>query len=119
MEIKISTRHHQHLNDETQQFIRDKAGKLLHFFGRIMLIEVTVDLNDEQKWVEFIVFTEHKTQLVANAHSKDVLTAVDMVLDKLEKQVRKYKEKLQDHRRTPSMGEVAGAPAAPDDAGEV
>jgi hypothetical protein len=26
--------------------------------------------------------------------------------------LRRYKEKIQDHRRTPSAGEVAGAPAA-------
>ena len=118
MEVKIAVRHHMHLGEEAQRVIRDKASKLLHFFDRIMLIEVTVDLHDEQKWVEFIVTTEHKTPLVANAHHKDVLGAVDLVLDKLETQVRRYKEKLQDHRRTPSIGEVAGAPAAPDGDGD-
>lgn len=118
MQIKISTRHGQHLSEETQQVIRDKAGKLLHFFGRIMMIEVTVDINDEQKWVEFIVSAEHKHDFVANAHAKDVLAAVDAVMEKLEKQVRKYKEKITDHRRTPSMGDVTGAPAAPEEAEE-
>jgi ribosome-associated translation inhibitor RaiA len=35
---------------------------------------------------------------------------VDMVMDKLERQLRRYKEKIQDRRRTPSPGEVGGAP---------
>jgi ribosome-associated translation inhibitor RaiA len=39
------------------------------------------------------------------------MAAVDLVLAKLEGQLRRYKEKIQDHRRTPSTGEVAGAPS--------
>ena len=115
MQIKISTRHG-HLSEETQEFIRQKANKLLHLFGRIMMIEVMVDVSNDHKFVEFLVSAEHKHDFVANETSKDVLTAVDAVLHKLEQQVRKYKEKVQDHRRTPPMGRIAGTPA-PDQAG--
>jgi putative sigma-54 modulation protein len=112
VQIKISARHG-NLSDETQQFIRDKASKLLHLFERIKIIEVTVDFsNDDNKLVEFLVSLEHKHDLVAREHSKDVLVAVDLVLDKLQHQLRKHKEKIQDHRRTPSMGDVKGTPLA-------
>jgi putative sigma-54 modulation protein len=112
VQIKISARHG-HLSDATQQFIREKAEKLPHLFERIMMIEVTVDLkNDDQKVVEFLVSAEHKHDFVAKDSSDDVLTAVDLVLGKLEAQVRRYKEKIQDHRRRPSVGDVAGAPQA-------
>ena len=109
MQIKISTRHG-HLTEETQQYIRDKAGKLLHFFQRLMMIEVLVDLKDDEKFVEFLVSAEHKHDFVASERNKDLLAAVDLVLAKLETQVRKYKEKVQDHRRTPSRGDGAGPP---------
>jgi putative sigma-54 modulation protein len=113
VQIKISVRHG-HLNDTTQQHIRDKAEKLLHYFDRLTMIEVTVDLNrKEQKWVEFLVHAEHKHDFVAHDSHPDLLAAVDLVLDKLEGQVRRYKEKIQDHRRTPSVGEVAGAAGEP------
>ncbi len=111
MQIKISARHG-HLNDETQQFIREKAQKLLHIFQRLTIIEVTVDLKEEQKLVEFVVSAEHKHDFVARERNHDLLAAVDMVLDKLEGQLRRYKEKIQDHRRRPSTGEVTGASAA-------
>jgi putative sigma-54 modulation protein len=109
VQIKISTRHG-HLNEETQNHIREKAGKLLHFFQRIMQIEVVVDLQSDgdDKIVEFLVSAEHKHDFVASERNPNLLAAVDLVLEKLEKQVRKYKEKVQDHRRTPSAGEVAG-----------
>ena len=109
MQIKISARHG-HLNEATQQFIRDKAQKLLHIFQRLTMIEVTVDLQDDQKVVEFVVSAEHKHDFVASERNNDILAAVDLVLDKLENQLRRYKERIQDRRRTPSAGEVPGTP---------
>jgi putative sigma-54 modulation protein len=109
VQIKISARHG-HLGEATQQFIREKAEKLLHYFERLTLIEVTVDLKNELKVVEFVVSAEHKHDFVASESNNDVLVAVDMAVDKLERQVRRYKEKIQDHRRRLSTGEVAGAP---------
>jgi putative sigma-54 modulation protein len=110
VQIKISARHG-HLNEATQEFIREKAQKLLHFFQRLTMIEVTVDLKEEVKIVEFVVSAEHKHDFVARERNHDLLAAVDLVLDKLESQLRRYKEKIQDHRRTPSTGEVSGTSA--------
>ena len=110
MQINISTRHG-HLNEATQQFIREKAGKLLHFFQRLTMIEVTVDVKNGQALVEFLVSAEHKHDFVARESHSDILAAVDLVVDKLERQIRRYKEKIQDHRHAPSASDVAGAPA--------
>ena len=109
MQIKISARHG-HLAEPTQQFIRDKAEKLLHLFSRLTMIEVTVDLQDDVKLVEFNVSAEHKHDFVASERHKDIVVAVDMVMAKLEGQLRKYKQKIQDHRRRPAAGEVPGTP---------
>jgi putative sigma-54 modulation protein len=110
VQIKISARHG-HLSDDTQEFIREKAQKLLHIFQRLTMIEVTVDLRNDVKVVEFLVSAEHKHDFVARESNADILTAVDLVLSKLEGQLRRYKEKIQDHRRDPSASDVAGAPA--------
>ncbi len=112
MQIKISARHG-HLSEATQEFIREKAQKLTRLFERLTMIEVTVDLKTEgQPRVEFLVRSEHKHDFVAHDTHPDLLAAVDMAMSKLEMQVRRHKEKIQDHRRTPSAGEVAGAPPA-------
>lgn len=116
MQIKISARHG-HLAEATQQFIHDKAEKLLHIFDRLTLIEVTVDLQGDLKKCEFKVLPEHKHEIVAHAENHDLLAAVDMVLHKLEMQLRRFKEKLQDHRRDQSASQVAGLPQS-DEPGE-
>jgi putative sigma-54 modulation protein len=108
VQIKISARHGHHLSDATQQFIRDKAEKLLRYFDRLTSIEVTVDV--EGKLVEFLAHAEHKHEFVAHETNADVLVAVDAAVSKIEGQIRRYKEKIQDHRRRPSHGDVT-APA--------
>jgi putative sigma-54 modulation protein len=111
VQIKISARHG-HLNDSSQQFIREKAEKLLHYFGRLTMIEVTVDLENHLHRVEFVVSAEHKHDFVAQDAHPDLVAAVDAVVDKLALQLRRYKEKVQDHRRAPSASDVAGTPQA-------
>jgi putative sigma-54 modulation protein len=117
VQIKISARHG-HLTEATQQFIQDKAEKLLHIFERLTMIEVTVDLQKDVKEVEFRVQAEHKHDFVAKAEANEVLGAVDLVLHKLEMQLRRYKEKIQDHRRDASTSKIAGAAAESEESGE-
>ena len=106
MQINITTRHG-HLGEDVQQFIREKAAKLLHYFNRLTRIEVTVNLEKDLKHVEFLVSAEHKHDFVAHETNADVRAAVDLVLEKLERQLRRYKERVQDHRRTPARGDGA------------
>ena len=109
MQIKITGKHG-HVSDATQEFIKEKAQKLLHYFQRLMMIEVVVDQREEEFVVEFFVSAEHKHDFVARETHTDILAAVDLVMAKLEQQLRRYKEKIQDHRRRPPTGQVAGAP---------
>lgn len=111
MQVKISTRHGQ-VSEDTRKFIESRAEKLLTFFQRLTMIEVTVDMADEEHLVEILVNAEHKHDFVARERHREILTATDMVIQKLEKQIRKYKEKVQDHRRTPPARGTAPAPEA-------
>ncbi|MGL4550158.1 MAG: ribosome hibernation-promoting factor, HPF/YfiA family [Gemmataceae bacterium] len=108
MQVKIAARHGQ-LGEPAQQMIREKAEKLLHFFDRLTMIEVVVDLKkteEDRCHVEIKVQAEHKHDFVATEANHDVMVAVDLTLHKLEAQLRRYKEKIQDHRRTPHAGEA-------------
>jgi putative sigma-54 modulation protein len=106
VQIKISARHG-HLSADHQKHIHDKAEKLLHYFDRISMIEVTVDVPEHGlKKVEFLVNAEHKHDLVAHESNADLFTALDLALDKIKQQIHKYKEKIQDHRRDASLSDA-------------
>jgi ribosome hibernation promoting factor len=99
VQIKIAARHG-HLSDEHQTQIHEKVEKLLHYFDRITMIEVTVDLSDKiQKDVEIKVDAEHKHDFVAKDHHEQLLPAVDQTIDRIKQQIHRYKEKIQEHRR--------------------
>jgi putative sigma-54 modulation protein len=108
VQVKVSARHG-HLTDEHQAEIAKKAEGLLHFFDRITLIEVTVDLQASgHKLVEVIAYAEHKHEFVGKCEGDDLQAATIRAIDKAKVQIKHYKEKLQDHRRNPSHGGPEG-----------
>ena len=99
MQVNISARHG-HLSDATKEKITAKVEKLARLFERLTAIDVTVDLeHEENPSVDVRVSAEHKHDFVATEQSTSLMAALDGVIHKLENQLRKYKEKVQDHHR--------------------
>jgi len=98
VQINISTRHG-HLSDATQDKLRAKVEKVLRLFERVSAITLTVDLaSKDSPSVELLVNAEHKHDFVARETGEDLLGITDSVVGKVEQQIRKYKERVQDHR---------------------
>jgi len=99
VQVSISVRHGQ-LAESTQEKLKSKAEKLSRFFDRIMAIEIIVDMQDEQEpAVELLVSAEHKHDFVASDKSGSLIGATDAAVQKIEQQLRKYKEKAQQKHR--------------------
>ncbi len=108
MEIKISTRHG-HVSETTQAKITEKVEKLTRFFERLTAIEVTVDLEHrDAPTVDLKVSAEHKHDFVATNRSDELMASIDKVVDKMEQQLRKYKQKVQDRHRGPGHRQQVG-----------
>ena len=101
MQIKISARHGS-VSETTQAKIARKVEKLTRFFERLTAIEVTVDL-EHRDWpnVDIRVSAEHKHDFVASGQADELMAAIDVAIHKIEQQLRKYKEKLQNRHRGP------------------
>jgi putative sigma-54 modulation protein len=101
VQIEISTRHG-HVSEQTQTKIKDKVEKLTRFLDRIAAIEVTVDLEHrEQPNVDLRISADHKHDFVATSRSENLMAAIDIVVEKMEQQLRKHKQKVQDRHRNP------------------
>jgi putative sigma-54 modulation protein len=99
VQIQISTRHG-HLSDASREKISVRAEKLLRIFDRLTAIEIIVDLTDSNTpRVDGKVSAEHKHDFVAHDQSDNLMGSVDSVLHRLEQQLRKYKEKVQERHR--------------------
>ncbi|OHB80656.1 MAG: ribosomal subunit interface protein [Planctomycetes bacterium RBG_16_64_12] len=113
MQIRISTRHGT-LSEETQSTIRAKVERLTRLFDRLTAIEVTVDLERrDEPSVDLRVSAEHKHDFVASNRTGELMGSIDQVLHKLEQQLRRYKQKIQDRHRSPGNRQQ-GSAAIPD-----
>ncbi|MFZ3576913.1 ribosome hibernation-promoting factor, HPF/YfiA family [Virgibacillus sp. DJP39] len=86
-----------------RDYVQKKIGKLERYFDTPPTSDVHVNLsvyNDEQK----IEVTIPMTNLLLRAEEQhiDLYAAIDLVLDKLERQIRKYKTKV--NRRSRQNG---------------
>lgn len=106
MQVAITSRHGT-LSPSAHEHIVRKAEKLLTFFDRVTAINVTVDFSTDRINVEILVDAEHRHDLVASESGDNVISVFDAALHKMEQQVRKYKEKIQDHRRDPALSDIS------------
>ena len=98
MEINVSTRHG-NLSEAARQKIVDKVEKLGKFVERTSRIGVVVDLEKaDEPQVDMMVVTELKKEFKASYTSNDLYGCVDQLIDKIQQQMKKFKEKLTDHR---------------------
>lgn len=110
MQLEISIRHG-HLSDASQEKIRTKAEKLGRFFERLTSIEIVVDLKDEsQPRVDIMVSAEHKHDFVAHDQSDNLMKSFESSLQKVEQQLRKYKERLQSKNRNQQSRRLEPSP---------
>ncbi len=97
MQINVSTRHGD-LSDAAKQKIIDKVEKLGKFVERVSRIDVTVDLEKaDLPAVDIIVATELKKEFQASYCSNELYGCIDQIIDKIQQQMKKFKEKLTDH----------------------
>jgi putative sigma-54 modulation protein len=100
VQITISARHG-HLSPGTQEKITEKVEPVRKFFDRMTAINVTVDLEHRDRpSVEMRIDAEHHEEFVAVGQADTVLSALDSVIDKIENQLRRSKERLKEHRST-------------------
>lgn len=97
MEIII---HGRHLNttEAIKDYVKKKASKLTKYNNRINKIQFTLKIDGRNHVVESVCSVV-KTTLVAEAVNPDMYAAIDLVMDKLEKQFLRQKEKLSHHKR--------------------
>lgn len=106
VQIEVTTRHGT-LSDDVRNRLIKKSEKLLTFFERVTAIQVTVDFeNSHVTRVEILVDAEHKHDFVANDSGEDVIATFDSAFHKMEQQIKRYKERIQDHRRDRPVSEL-------------
>jgi putative sigma-54 modulation protein len=118
VETIISGRHVD-ITPALKDYTRERAGKLTKYFNGITKIVVTLASESGRQSAEMIISARRNLTLIGVVEDRDLYAAIDLVTDKMERQLTKWKEKIRDHRGQPAKqaGAAGGAPAgAPDEA---
>lgn len=94
--VNITVRHVK-LPEKFKKFAIIKVEKLNRFFDHINRIDVIFTYDSKFYNAEMIIIGSHRLTLVAHASSSDPLSAIETVVNKMERQLIKLKEKLRDH----------------------
>ena len=114
MQLDISVRHG-HLSEASQNKLKSRAEKLGRFFDRLTAIEIVVDLSDEQSpRVDIKASAEHKHDFVAHEQTDSLMKSFEAAVQKIEQQLRKYKERLQERHRNPQSRRAEVLPTEPE-----
>ncbi len=96
MHVEITCRHG-HVKGDVRAYMAEKVEKLLTYFERITAINVTISFENTHAKVEILVDAEHKHDFVAHDEDAEAQVAFDRAYHKIEQQIHKYKEKVQNH----------------------
>lgn len=92
MQINI-TGHRMDVTPAIRTFTEEKFQRLERHFDHITGIHVVYDVEKIRQIAEATVFVS-KAELHASAESEDLYAAIDSLVDKLNRQLMKHKEKL-------------------------
>ncbi len=115
MNLKISG-HHLELTPPLREYVQNKLERIKRHFDNV--IDVTVILavddnteKDKRQRAEINVHMRGK-DLHVESEAQDMYAAIDLLMDKLDRQVLKHKDRIQDHHRTAVRGYNGAAEVA-------
>lgn len=91
------TGHHMEITPALKTFTTEKLGKLERHFDKITSIHCVFDIEKLRHIAEATLLIA-KAELHARAEAEDLYAAIDEMVNKLDKQLVKHKEKIQSHR---------------------
>lgn len=97
MKIHI-TGHHVEVTPALKAYTEEKFNKLERHFDKISSIEVIFAIEKLDQIAEATIKIA-KSELHASSATEDMYASIDDLVDKLDRQLIKHKEKIRDHHR--------------------
>lgn len=97
MQITLSG-HHVEVTPALRAYVTSKLDRLERHFDHVTDIRVTLSVEKLRQKAE-ATLNLSGASLFANAEDGDLYAAIDALADKLDRQIKKHKEKVTDHHR--------------------
>jgi putative sigma-54 modulation protein len=101
MQLNVSG-HHVEVTDSLRDYVETKIGKVERHFDIVSDVHCILTVEKLQHKAEATVHVNGGT-IYADATEEDMYAAIDGLIDKLDRRVRKHKEKRVDHHARDSQ----------------
>lgn len=98
MQINI-TGHHVEVTPALRAYVTEKMQKLARHFDQVNSINVILNVEKLQQQAEATVKAAGRTIFAVDS-ATDMYASIDGLVDKLDRQVRRYKDRITDHHHT-------------------
>lgn len=106
MLIEITGRHAA-ATDTVKEYARRKIQKVAEEFHDVESVHVILDVQKIRHMAEVVIQGRHHLRLEAREVSDDMYASIDLVSDKIAKQLRKNHDKVVTHHQSgPKLGEL-------------
>ncbi len=96
MQVSV-TGHHVEVTDSLRVYVNEKIGKLKRHFDNVTDVHVILTVEKLEQKAEATVHISG-AKLFAEDTREDMYQAIDNMIDKLDRQIIKHKEKTGSHR---------------------
>jgi putative sigma-54 modulation protein len=93
------TGHHVDITEPLRDYVNSKFDRLERHFDHVTDVHVVLDVEKLRHKAEATMHLSGST-LFADSIEEDMYAAIDGLVDKLDRQVKKHKEKVTDHHRS-------------------
>lgn len=96
MQVDV-TGHQIEVTDSMREYVLSKLERVKRHFDQLINVHVILSVEKLNQKAEATIAASGTT-LFANAEQGDMYAAIDAMIDKLDRQAIKYKEKITNHR---------------------
>lgn len=84
------------VTEAMKNYAIDKVSKIERFSSRIIDVNITMDIQKLDHRVDIVLKVDH-IKIKSQAISTDMYASIDRAVEKIESQLRKYKDRIQEH----------------------
>ncbi len=107
MQVNL-TGHHVDITDSLRVYVDEKIAKLERHFDHVTNVHVILSVEKLNKKAEATVHIAGADVFAESVH-EDMYAAIDALVDKLDRQVIRHKEKVKNHRGNGSRESIEAA----------
>ena len=98
MQVSITGRHVK-VTDNVKVHLDEKLERCLGMFPRIETVHVILDMENRDYVSEIVIQAANHIRVTAKENSENLYDAIDRSIEHAERQLRKQRDKIQDHHK--------------------